>query len=736
MSKAQYDIYVEQNLQLIRTMVIKSETTAYTMNMRLKELGESVDPQRPETWRYYLNLAGEYHPLDRKMYVKSLDTLQTIEFTKENLRHHASTHREYSRRGVFYEKLIATYPDQEFLIDGILNPVDIQKAIRAKEGSILYYDPKLVEPNEINVIPKLEQWIQWFQYRWNLPAYMLTDDLYVASQLGVLYSLLPIQLMNIRLENCFTRYVHSYHVKMHLASNGRLDIFMDYLTKSQQLWLYRNIRYIRRNPGKRHTFNLLTKRLLTDRAIPLAEWNMRHEVGNISLVDVPKIEFDRQSVNQLIAGYGADTIDTHELMNREQPLARHNARVQPIDEPKSITQFETTRQDRLPTKVLESALLDTSDAHLYTFADHLLNYWIYFSQTGQYNTVITVDHPATGATISLGVKDAFLVYLFLYNRSIGVTMQHTPIVQAWFVRRRPTPSRTELATLIEDRFNPETHVDTVLNNLAPVGMFYVSTEGFYKAVKDIHDNVLWQQDYWASQEDLHEHSQVKTMIHRLYTDYTCRLDGEVPYYQWFLDKGLDLYEINRDDALVMWKQILEKATGVDLHSVNTVRDIQTAMLRLMSRLSSYSIQFIQQINRQPLQELDWSYIRPTDHRIKGRASDVVETAGLRVLDTKAKGRDIADITPDEYLQDITPMAKTRVRTEIETGTGSDLTGRLIVRTYLDSSVLDIFDFVYESQPQDAIIRVLSDERPSSQVMVKPGLLPTNPDQAIRYHKPR
>lgn len=183
MSSAYYRIFVSQVMTLAKTMVVKSEVAAETINRELQSFGQVLSSD-PRTWKYYMNLAGLYHPTDTVMTVTSMDTLEEIEFTRDNLQVYRATAKAYTFGSRYYRDLVARYPDQETLILGILNPVDLDKAIAAKDGDILYYDTALVESQESNLIPKLQRWIHAFMSRWTVPGYDITDEYYPAGQLG------------------------------------------------------------------------------------------------------------------------------------------------------------------------------------------------------------------------------------------------------------------------------------------------------------------------------------------------------------------------------------------------------------------------------------------------------------------------------------------------------------------------------------------------------------------------
>lgn len=69
MSQTQYDIYLDDTFKLTRSLVIKSSASADAINKGLSDLGNEVNTLDPTTWKYYLNLNGQYHGTDVPMYV-------------------------------------------------------------------------------------------------------------------------------------------------------------------------------------------------------------------------------------------------------------------------------------------------------------------------------------------------------------------------------------------------------------------------------------------------------------------------------------------------------------------------------------------------------------------------------------------------------------------------------------------------------------------------------------------
>jgi hypothetical protein len=276
-SQNYYQLYMNDVLTLAQTIVIKSVATANALNTYVQEqMGGTVDSTDPTTWKYYLNLGGQYHPTDTMMTVTSMDTLETIDFTIANLAVNTATARGYQYGTRSYLELVSNYPDQEMLILGILYPVDIDAAIAGYDGQILGYPPNLIEVNEYSFVAKLQEYITGYIGRWYNAQYTSSDELYSAAFLGMMYLMLVPAILSIRNNACGTHEAHSFHVLEYLSSNGDLGQYYQYLTTEQALWLYRNIKYIQRHPGAQSTFNALVQNLLTNVGLPLARYAQAH----------------------------------------------------------------------------------------------------------------------------------------------------------------------------------------------------------------------------------------------------------------------------------------------------------------------------------------------------------------------------------------------------------------------------------------------------------------------------
>lgn len=278
--------YKAKLILLARSLVIHSPITAQRLNDHLRyELGYPVD-SHPGNWKYYLNLAGQYHAADELIRVVSLDTNEMIPFTRESLSNHRITRLTYALKQTEYTKLITRLPNQIALINGILRPINIDAVMHLPEGTILDADPQFMESQEVSILLDLQEWINSYLMRRTVRAYMKNEEYFPAARLAVMYANIPLELENIRLSYTHTHEVHSYYVRAHLAAEGGLDVFLDDLSWDQALWLYRNIKKIRSNLGFQGNLDYLVKHLLEVKQLPLHRHILKQSDPNIAAADI------------------------------------------------------------------------------------------------------------------------------------------------------------------------------------------------------------------------------------------------------------------------------------------------------------------------------------------------------------------------------------------------------------------------------------------------------------------
>lgn len=289
----------QQNILLANSLVVKFIDAAAAMNQGLIAEGYDIPSDRRQ-WKYFLNLAGIKHETNNNILINVIETGETHLLTKETLTNYPYTKKELLKNSVYYKELMSRYPDDYVYIHGCLYPVDIDVAISAKDGTILAYNPTMVEPNEYNLIKELESYIKSYVNRWHVRPYTLIEELYFPAFLSTLYASLPNKIANLRLEKMLTSEAHSFHVEHTLRSNLNIYDGSKFLSDTTIMWLYKNIPHLKRNIGKESTFHLVKDTIMSPNKIGIGKYNLFKNNPILKLnrkLDESKWTFNTVSVN-------------------------------------------------------------------------------------------------------------------------------------------------------------------------------------------------------------------------------------------------------------------------------------------------------------------------------------------------------------------------------------------------------------------------------------------------------
>ena len=653
-----YKLYKDNIFTLAKTLCIKSTVSADAINkfLMLQYGATSVNLNDPTTWKYYLNITGQYHSSDTMMFINSLDNGITIPFTKDSLISNPVTAASYVYGTKYYYNLLASYQNQEKLILGILYPADMTTAVNAVNGAILSYPTYLVEPQEETLIQDIEKWIQYMLLRWDVPAFNISDPLYAVAQHAILYMNLVPKIINLRLARCKTNEVHSFHIKQYLASHEGLDIYYDYLTLKQALFLYRNILYIERNPGTNDTLTILIANLLTSIGMPVVEYIMKHKgtfdsnyrpeyifrprlLNNINTL----IDKKTYSINEILTKEALDGLDNQDYIDNQFDLINNT--------------FKNSPSNIENTKILDSEMIDYTDYTPYTLTDALLNHWVWMSTNGIYNATVDFIDPTNGNTIILCAQDAFIYLMYITSMSMNITMEYIPTYVATRVSKRVKPTLAELKSVTNTKyFSDDTIANWILTN-QPTLIDCESNITFYKLIHSVYSIEQQQLQLISNQNHQFVRGMVSRMVDCMYNDYPVTfyetavspITGEIlltnnpvsgldsngqphiSYTNWLASKGLSTAIIPYADCLTLMSNITKAAIGFSEDPTKNLANIQKAVIAIMRNLSSYSIQFVSSINSSAIIPLNWSAIRLGDISTSTVDTEYTEQANIEPI---------------------------------------------------------------------------------------------------------
>ena len=630
-----YQLYVEQTYRLVETLMIKFDQIADAYNTKVMTTHgiESVDLLDKTSWKYYQNMSGSYHFSDIEMTVISLDTLETIKFSKENLLSHRATKNAYQYDSRYYRELVSRYPDQELLILAILYSEQvIDDIIDVKDGTIVFYLKDLIEVNEYSLVEELQDWIYKYLDRWVIYSYALSDDLYTTLYIGQLYIQLVPNIINLRLKRCKTNEVHSYHVREYLASKNGLDKYIEVMTKEQTLFFYRNILYIQRNAGKRDTFDWLIENVMTNRNLPVYEYTMKHKVdqmlpseyapNRLSYEPIPLLK--RKTVNFLNVDAEEFTYTLKQALNKVKPLAPLNEIYHEYAETEIHNKLIDSESNVIYTKLLESIVNDYQNAVPYTLESILMNHWILWSKNDIYTAKVNIDFNNNRYTVTMSAFEAFLIFFYCINKAFNISLTEIPDVLAQRVLSLAPTTKEEIRSITEPEFYKDSEIDLLLSTRPTIDNV-ISIQSFFDQGTEVYFSTLKQHKLLSLAELDHNASNIEVATMCLYEDRKVTLnDTYATFNQLLLKYSIDFSDYSNLMFYELAIKIFEDVTGYSQYSQYSIKKIQRAMIEIFTQLSSYSIAFISDVNNSPITLIKTREIKPLKITNKIFDQDYVE----------------------------------------------------------------------------------------------------------------
>lgn len=412
-------IYYNQAISFLQSMTIKFAPIANAYNATIQLNGGTIDESDETTWKYYLNLTGQYHSTDTIMTIVSLDTRETINFTVANLAENPKTAAAYVAGSPQYNALCALYPNQTDLIKSIVYPVtNINTAIAAPNFTILAFGNGLLESAEQDVVLEdLQTFLQYSVWRW-YQDFLAYEDYFYWSFWGMLWQNLFLAIMSSRIKYIKTAYANTFHIWQYLASNNIGD-FRNVLSDTQATFLYRNLRYLRENKGKQSNLIILADNLLSAIGVGLVGKTIFHTLtgSEDTCVWVPEIVSEpiQTSLADAVTIIPAQTVTDITIEMFDNGID--------ISTTADYIARQTAIMANTPVNVLTTKLLEIQQLGLDTKYAQILNNFIVDMlvdtiNAGVYNPLVTFVDTVTGTNIILSGKEALVLYYFCIYKSL------------------------------------------------------------------------------------------------------------------------------------------------------------------------------------------------------------------------------------------------------------------------------------------------------------------------------
>ena len=584
------------------------------------------------------------------MEVTSLDTHETIVFNKENLNIHTATYDKYKYGSREYYSLINKYPENEMLIQGILYPCDIDKAIEAKDGDIISYDDRYIEEQEYSLLQSLSDYCRKFYVRWLVPSYRTSDNLYLAANHAVLSLNLVTVLINERAKRCRTDEVHSFHIRQFLSSHFEINKHYEYLNKKQRLYLYRNIDRLSKFFGRNEIFLELTNKLLNDRNIPLEGYTVKH-INELNDNLSNDIIYRRDSIiNNGFKDFYVSYVKTDDFYDENRGNGAWTNEYITDNKDNINKLIGSSSNNNYLTKNLISDMVDYSNTTPFRLNEVLLSELVYMSYTNRYLVFCEFKDPLTNKTYQLNSKDCVTYLTYLAYKYSGVTLDKTTGVVIDGFLLDPLVSKDRLMSIADSKvlYYKEELVDYILSRLN-IPKEVKSIKNFFNRCYDLYREIKHQWQVVSSIEDVYQRAEAEKIVNALFgMSYVKIHETDVDMLGWLNSKDLPIYDESPSNIENFMKSIFVSITGLDTGNNKHLPSILRSLIDLFKKLSSYSIVFNTEINVNPIISGNRVSVRHSTPNTKGytefKEDPIIEVTELNgIAKDRLDGSELTDL---------------------------------------------------------------------------------------------
>lgn len=641
------DSYIENTYSLTKTLVIKIQDTALSINESLKlNYGLSI-PDDKSLWKYYLNINGTKHSTNSDIEIFLKETGEPAILTKELLLTNELTKKELLKQGKYYENIIDKYPNDVMYINGILFPVPIQDAIDAPDGTILSYNEHFVEYNELSVIRELNNHTVGFVERWHLRDYTVTDNLYLTSMLGVLYSTIPNKLVNIRISKINTYEVNSFHLEHFFRSNLNIWEYVKVMNKESVMWLYNNMKYLLKNVGKENTLQLLVDKVLDVNGVGIGKYVLnRPDISTntnnainpmVPVYDKPLPYLTTTKLNnhyvtdndnsravsdivklELTSDTTIDTdISTNDIVNYSEIVSN------------IVNDRDITSQD---TKLLDLNSINIFDMHGVDQMQLTIDQWIYLSYDNRYSRTSEFRDPNTSLFYQLTPKQGLYVLLLLLQE---LTNNELPLTHYdYFSILNDNLNKNYLKTnLLPQDDNSEYVVDTILGSIPLKPNNIPNSVSFKEYVDSVISFYTKNNIIMSNVNNLSLIGNIKTINDRILKrgSIDLKIDGISYTPKELLNKdGITFITDGVYNYEKSISSLLKVFTGKKSNEYDDIREYLNGFINLLNRMTGYTTQIVSSV-----EDLEYVSIKHTGINVNSMPigmATVTEATTVRVLE--------------------------------------------------------------------------------------------------------
>ena len=200
-----------------------------------------------------------------------------------------------------------------------------------KNFTLLRYDSTLLKENEADsMVNALNQTLTCIRERWDIGEFGY-EELYYSAVWAAIWTHLPYILLVQRILNLRTEAVHVDHIWEYLESKGLKD-YRTVMDIDQQVFLYKNMEYIRGNESKQRTLRILVDKLLSKFGATVNTKSVLLDTSLAKENDKPNLHGGTHNINGLTESVSASVkILSEDLDEQTNVISDTQGRIEDFD---------------------------------------------------------------------------------------------------------------------------------------------------------------------------------------------------------------------------------------------------------------------------------------------------------------------------------------------------------------------------------------------------------------------
>jgi len=415
-------------LAIMKSIVIHMPILADFMNLQLINVFKESVSEDKTTWRYYMNLNGDYHSSNKKITVHSIDTGEDISFDKITMIDHPKTMFSLRQYGNALSYLKKDNPGEDLLIHGILNPIPYDKSINARPYEVMYIDKSLYNNREFNLLNDIEASNVSFIDRWYVEDYKIEDRYIPTIIFQLLYNTFT-TIQTSRLNKLNTEEVSEYNLVEFLRNHIYANTILELVPETVKLYLYKNIKKLMVLTGREETIKEITEEILHPSGFNLQRivYDKPKYVTNVDANDVfvvPWVREHRMKLVELLPNKDGIILESNgfnEMVYLDMSADYTKLSIKDKTFIKEVTPKKTNGVEA--NTLTKSFLLSrTSNVSKLSEFDNnvLFNNWLFDALTNVDRTVAKVELVGYDS-VEMSANEAVVSLLFLMLNQLGIT---------------------------------------------------------------------------------------------------------------------------------------------------------------------------------------------------------------------------------------------------------------------------------------------------------------------------